>query len=222
MNKSITPLKITSSAVFGALAAIMAVLPLSFPFPILPYLRFDLAEIPVAVAFFLYGPVAGIISSVIYWFILNAVGQFAPIGPALKFLAVISMLMGAWAGVKVVSRLTGAARVLVASMLLGAVVRILVLTLANYVVLWILLPDFLGFAGSSLTASLGLSLDPGLAVLQLALVVTAVYNLLHIPLSMLPSYFIVGKILSRRIGGTLSQPWILGLKSENNTIKVKN
>jgi len=221
MGKLVTPIKIASSAAFGALAAIMAVLPLSFPFPILPYLRFDLAEIPVVAAFFLYGPIAGIISSLIYWLILNAVGQFPPIGPALKFLAVVSMLMGAWVGVKASSRLAGVAKILGASMLAGAAIRILTLTLANYLVLSVLFPDFLEFARSSLVASLGLTLEPGLGALQLTLVVTGLFNLLHIPLSMLPSYVIVRQVLSRRIGSALSRPWLAELQPEQSPNKVK-
>ena len=68
----------------AGLAALLALLPLSFSYPIIPYLKFDIAEIPVVLAFFLLGPEAGLISSIVYWVILLLVGSYTPLGPTMK------------------------------------------------------------------------------------------------------------------------------------------
>jgi len=80
-------LLVAISTVFGALSAVLAMMPLSFSFPLIPYLKFDIAEIPVVTAFLGFGPFPGFISALTYWLILNIFGEWAPIGPAMKFIA---------------------------------------------------------------------------------------------------------------------------------------
>ncbi|MEM1949964.1 MAG: hypothetical protein QXY50_05810, partial [Candidatus Caldarchaeum sp.] len=169
---------ITSGASMAALALVLAVLPLSFPFPPVPYLRFDPAEIPVFTALLGFGPASGFLAAVIYYIALLAVGEFTPVGPTLKFLAVFSSLMGFWAG----SRLTsgGSFRTMVGGgAVVGTVVRVMTLTAANYVVLVMMFPEFLNFATMTLSAFLGISLAADLQSLFLVLFFTAVYNIIH-------------------------------------------
>ncbi|MEM1775671.1 MAG: hypothetical protein QW079_01920, partial [Nitrososphaerota archaeon] len=95
---------ISVSTIFGALSAILAMLPLSFPFPLVPYLKFDIAEMPVYVAFLSFGPIPGFTSALTYWFVLNMFGEWAPIGPLMKFIAVASTLSGFMLGSRILSK----------------------------------------------------------------------------------------------------------------------
>ncbi len=197
-------LAIASSAVFGALASVLAALPLSFPFPVIPYLKFDVAEIPVFLAFLGFGPIPGFISALTYWGILNLVGEFVPIGPAMKFLAVVSTLTGIWAGL----RLSRSYRLGVPlCFTLGITLRVLVMTLANYVVLVILFPEFLEFAAYMVSHSLGVQLEAGLSALILVLVFTAIYNALHVFLSLVPSIFLLNFMIRDGLFLSFARPW---------------
>ena len=198
-------LAIASSAVFGALASVLAALPLSFPFPVIPYLKFDVAEIPVFLAFLGFGPLPGFISALTYWGILNLVGEFVPIGPAMKFLAVVSTLTGIWAGL----RLSRSVRLgIPLCFTLGIAVRVLVMSLANYVVLVILFPEFLEFASFLVSQSLGITLEAGLSALILVLIFTAIYNAIHVFLSLIPSIFFLNFMIKDGLFLSFARPWL--------------
>jgi riboflavin transporter FmnP len=120
---------VASASCLASLAALLAALPLSFPYPVIPYLRFDLAEIPVFLALLLLGPWAGMLSSIAYWLILLLVGSFSPLGPAMKFAAVLSTLIGLWAGFRIrASPRTG----LLIGGVLGCAIRVAVMSVFNY------------------------------------------------------------------------------------------
>lgn len=206
------PYTLSASAIFGALAAIMTILPLSFPFPLIPYLRFDLAELPVIIAFLLYGPIPGLTSSIVYWLILNIVGSFAPIGPLMKFLAVISTIIGIWIGVKMYNKSTSTMRIITFLTLIlsmSILVRVLITTLANYIVIWILFPTFLEYAAKSLSGFLKVTFSTNFDKLILILIITAIYNVIHVLLSIIPSYGIVAHILNRGIIVKIKDPWVI-------------
>ncbi len=182
-----------SASCLASLAALLTILPLSFPYPLIPYLKFDLAEIPVFLAFLLLGPEAGIFSSVVYWFILLLVGSFTPLGPTMKFAAVFSTLIGLWAGFKIrPSPRMG----LILGSVLGCVIRVMVMSVLNYLVLLYILPGFLELAATSISAFLSLEISDNLAALTMSMIFTAIFNMLHIPLSILPAYLVV-KSLTR-------------------------
>lgn len=203
------PYTLSSAAIFGALAAILAVLPLSFPFPILPYLKFDLAELPVTIAFLLYGPIPGVISSLIYWIVLNFVGSFAPIGPAMKFASVISMVVGMWVGLVVLRRITSRRTLmLVSAIAFGMILRVIVMSIFNYVVLLILFPFFLDFAAKSLSSSLGYSFSSQMEALIVSLIVTAIFNIIHVVVSVIPSFAIASSLSMRGVVARIGAPWI--------------
>ncbi|MEM2211162.1 MAG: hypothetical protein QW372_07270 [Nitrososphaerales archaeon] len=206
------PYTLSASAIFGALAAIMAILPLSFPFPLIPYLKFDLAELPVIIAFLLYGPIPGLTSSIVYWLILNIVGSFAPIGPLMKFAAVISTIIGMWIGIKMYNKFTSTMKMITFLTLIlsmSIVVRVLITTLANYIVIWILFPTFLEYAAKSLSGFLKVTFSTNFDKLILTLIITAIYNVIHVLLSIIPSYGIVAHILNRGIIVTIKEPWVI-------------
>ena len=189
-------LLISATSIFGALASILAILPLSIPYPPIPYLKFDLAEIPVMVALLCFGPIPGIGSALIYWAILLLRGEFSPIGPSMKFLAVFSMLIGLWIGVKV---FRGSRFTLHLSFLLGAFLRVLSMSAMNYIVAYLLFPNFMSLAARTISMVLGIKISGGLSCLITVLAFTAVFNLIHSILSIAPSILIVKYISSREL-----------------------
>ena len=82
--------------ILAALSVVMTMAKLAFPFPVLPYLKFELAEIPVVIAAASLPPRVSLYASLAYWFVLLLVGEWTPIGPTMKFLAVISTVAGSW------------------------------------------------------------------------------------------------------------------------------
>jgi len=189
-------LLISATSIFGALASILAILPLSIPYPLIPYLKFDLAEIPVMIALLCFGPISGVGSALIYWAILLWRGEFSPIGPSMKFLAVFSMLLGLWIGAKI---FRGSKFKLHLSFLLGALFRILSMTVMNYLMAYLLFPDFMSLAARTISLALGINFSGEISCLIMVLAFTAIFNLIHSILSMAPSILIVKHISSRRL-----------------------
>src|SRR3989441_2608590 len=89
---------IAGAATFGALAALISLLapPVIQPsFPILFYLKFDIAEIVDVTAFLIFGPIAGLVPATVHATILTAApGGAGPFGARLKFLSVLSTYGG--------------------------------------------------------------------------------------------------------------------------------
>src|SRR2546425_12076163 len=105
MNASLKPtVVIAGAATFGALAALISLLapPVIQPsFPILFYLKFDIAEIVDVTAFLIFGPVAGLITAAVHGTILTAApGGAGPFGASLKFLSVLSTYGGVNLGLR--------------------------------------------------------------------------------------------------------------------------
>jgi riboflavin transporter FmnP len=201
-------LVISISTVFGAFSAILAMMPFSFSFPLIPYLKFDIAELPVVTAFLGFGPVPGFISALTYWLVLNVFGEWTPIGPAMKFIAVASMLLGLWVSYKLALRF----RIpYISVFIFGSLLRVLATTVSNYLVLVVIAPFFLEFAVKSLSITLGLEMEAGLGGLILVLAFTAVYNVLHVALSLFPSIFLVKNLSKQGLFLNLKQPWIIAL-----------
>ncbi len=80
---------IAGAATFGALAALISLVapPVIQPsFPILFYLKFDIAEFPDVTALLIFGPVAGLITAVVHVTILTAApGGTGPLGRGRSF-----------------------------------------------------------------------------------------------------------------------------------------
>ena len=190
--------KLSCAAGFASLAAILAILPLSFPFPIITYLKFDFAEIPVVVAFLMFGTWPGMVSAITLWILLNFFGSWTPIGPAMKFASVISTLIGLWIGsgfknAPIKGFKTWGHSILMIT--LGAIMRIIVMSVLNYVVIWIMFPFFLDIAAKTITLTIGLTFKSSFDALIWILIFTAVFNTLHTLLSVLPSLTIVKTLL---------------------------
>ncbi|MFW6109334.1 MAG: ECF transporter S component [archaeon] len=187
--------KLALASMFSAMAAVITLLNLTIPFPILPYLKIDLTEIPVILSFYLLNPVYGLLTATIYWVILTMrAGNL--LGPAMKYSAVVSMILGYWA----VERLgIGNKNVqLIYGLVLGSVVRIIVMSVVNYYVIVFVAPYYLDFITGLLSAT-GLPSSNRLEVMTWTLIITGVYNLVHSMLSILPAYYLT-QLIRKRLG----------------------
>lgn len=209
-------LDVCLAAVCAGLAIYMTISKFVFAFPIIPYLKFEFAEIPVVVAFFAAGPIWGLASSFIYWIVLTLVGEWTPLGPAMKFLAVMPMLVGLWTGYKLhqgfLRRKWGWKGFLAISLPFAAVFRVIVTSFLNYIVLWYLFPFFLNIASTSIKATVGLDVPSPVAALIWTLIFTAAFNILHILLSIIPSYIVV-KMISK---AGITKLWITEIAKETD------
>jgi riboflavin transporter FmnP len=203
------------TAVFGALAVVLATIShaLGLNFPLIPYLQFDFGEIAILLAFFIFGPVPGVVAAFIEFITLMILGQAAPIGPILKLVSILASLGGIWLGTSVVSRSRspGFAKAAVAGTVLGVISRMAFLTIANYYLIVYfggayalsgLVPYLAGafkLVGIELTWANGLGL---------ILAFTAVFNALQLLFVAGVSYFLVDlpQVQATRAAGRT--PWV--------------
>jgi riboflavin transporter FmnP len=186
-------------AVFGALAVVLTTIShaLGLNFPLIPYLQFDFGEIAILLAFFIFGPIPGLVAAFIEFLTLMALGQAAPIGPILKLISILASLGGIWLGTAVVSRSRNPSFAKAAALgtFLGIVSRVIFLTISNYYLIVFfggeyalngLVPYLAGafkLVGVTLTSVNGL---------ELILAFTAVFNVLQLALVAGVSSFLVG------------------------------
>ncbi len=207
---------LTGAAVFAALAAIITLARVELTFPVITYLKIDLTEIPIMIAFFLFGPQAGVIAAVVQWIFLNFTGSDAPLGPAIKFVAVISTLGGFWFGNSVYRRMRGnnAHPALAGSIMLssGILWRVVAMTIVNIVVLLYVAPvffgqDYLGYAKSTLESS-GLQLGSETLILAYTLLFTALFNVVMALISGIFARLIVSPITKPFKHITSTETWL--------------
>jgi riboflavin transporter FmnP len=201
-------------AVFGALSVLLTILSqaMGLNFPLIPYLQFDFGEVAILLSFFIFGPVAAVTSSFIEFVTLMGIGQnAAAFGPELKFIAIISSLLGVWLGTVLTARMArpsvGKAVALGAG--LGVVFRSAIMTVPNYVLIIFLysLPGIVGFVSASFKL-VGVTLTDANA-LVLVLGFTAVFNALQLIMVSVVTYllFRLPQIRSTRAAGR--RPWLL-------------
>ncbi len=210
---------LTGGAVFGGLAALSTVVvPANIQpfFPILPFLRFDPAELFSVLAFLIFGPVAAVIAATSHWIFLTATGTSGPLGPAAKFASVLSTLFGLWLGGRVyqrigakISRMSYALGLMLAFAVLA---RVCVMFIVNYFIFTYVGPvifgfDYLGFGQKALQLTLGVEYA-GSWLLMAMLLYTSVFNGLHAAFSVIIPYIIFTP-LSLKIPEIASgHPWI--------------
>lgn len=177
MQRSIT---IAYVIVFSALAIILTFSRAEVPYPLLPYLKFDFAEVPVMLALLLGGLTPGLVTGVIHWIGLSIARGWV-LGPLMKFLAVVPMVFGFWLGMKI-WRGKRAMKVIVVALLAGIVLRIVVCAVTNTVVFLFVAPEFLKFSAICLR-TLGINVASELEVLSWTLIFNAIFNAFHVILS---------------------------------------
>ena len=193
---------IANTSVFAALAIILTFANLEVPFPLLPYLKFDMSEIPIMVLVFLMGPVPGLVAEVVAWVALSVARGWV-LGPAMKFLAVVPMIIGYWIGVTVWRKIFhrgGIGSAFACGSIIGAVARIAAAAILNIVVLLFIAPDFLKFAGTMLRV-IGLVSTSTYDILLWTLILTSVFNAFHVMISAIPAVTVVR-------GAAFKIPWV--------------
>ena len=212
-KNSVNTRAISLSAVFSALSVVLTMAKLTIPFPLLPYLEFDFSEIPITAVVFLIGPQYAMLSAIIYWIVLTIrAGDL--LGPAMKFAAVAAMIIGFW----IISKINNGKNnrslqsVVTSGTVFGIILRVLVMSVFNYVVLTIIAPFWLDYA-AGFVAVLGLPTASSFQTILWVLVLTGIYNLLHTLLSVIPSVFISEAALGR-IPNLVSDSWIMKFKKK--------
>ncbi len=210
---------IAGAAVFAALAAVLTLARAAVPFPLIPYLQVDFAEIPIMISFFLFGPLAGVVTELVHWIFLNETGSDVPLGPAIKLVAVLSTFSGFWLGSLVYSKVSGRVRRragLGLSLMfgLGMLLRVAAMTVMNYAVLVYIGPvffgvDYLSFARSTIIATTGWQFNGDVAVLFWVLVFTAVYNVVNLLAASIPAGLIVSPMTNSFRHMTSVQTWLM-------------
>ncbi|MFP3282955.1 MAG: hypothetical protein RXP97_02600 [Nitrososphaeria archaeon] len=169
---------IAQGAAVGALAYALSMV--QIPFPLVPYLIFDLGEIPVAAVMLAGSPLSSLVAAGVYFGVMNLIGQFVPIGPALKLAAVLSML----AGLYPFSRrgpVSGAS--FAGAFALSTAIRVVVMTALNFAVVEALFPGFLGIAADAAMRYVHIAMSP----LELVLLLTAAFNAIQSAISLIPA-----------------------------------
>ena len=193
---------LTGAAVFGSLAAVIAFLiQIPYPVPGFTFLQIDLAEIVDVLAFLLFGPAVGLLTTLIHYLVLNFLPTASPIfGPLLKLFGVTSMLLGMWLGYIAYSRIlkrTGGVITGFGIMLgTGAILRAIILTPINYVFLIFVFAPNTIFSTSFLSFYLG-----GLAI----------YNVLQTVLATVVPILVV-KAVSRAAPNLEVRTWFARMK----------
>lgn len=211
---------IAGSAVFSALAIVLAGASqaLGLNFPLIPYLQFDVGEVAIILAFFLFGPVPAIVSSFVEFAGLEVFGQNLPVGPPLKLIALVSTVAGLWLGTKIAARGGGTnlPRLAGWSTVMGSIARAAVMTVPNlYLLLY-----FYGFAAiegylSVPFSAVGITLTDSNA-LAVILGFTAFFNVIQLVVVMAISSFVlrVPAISQIKVGGRA--PWFAAIMKPGN------
>ena len=76
--------KIADIALFAGLSVAITILGIEIPYPILPYLKFDIAEIPIVILFFLEGFLASFVAETLHWIMLS-ISRGWVLGPFMKY-----------------------------------------------------------------------------------------------------------------------------------------
>lgn len=182
-RKSITTANII---VFSSLAIILTASKAEVPFPILTYLKFDFAEIPVMIVLFLFGPIPALITETVHWIALMITRGWI-LGPLMKFLAVVPMILGFWFSIGAYKRFKKGTHqnfvvLLGLGIFFGIVFRVIITTLANLVVFLFVAPQWISYAQSML-GLFGIITVSTVDVIAWTLLLTAVFNVLHVPFS---------------------------------------
>jgi len=211
---------LTGAAVMGALAALITViLPARIQpaFPILPFLRFDPAELFSVLAFLIFGPVPAIITATVHWLFLTATGTDTPLGPAVKFASVLSTLFGLWLGCAAYRRLSikqyQNSAVLGSMLGFAIVTRVLILLVVNYFVFTYIGPvifgiNYLGFSQATLQDTLHMQFAGPSQVLTAMLLFTSIFNALHAVFSVAVPYVVMTPLSSMVPQLASGHPWI--------------
>lgn len=123
-------------AVFAALTVVLNLSPAKIPAPYMPFLFYQIWEIPIVAAFLCSGPIAGAMIAVLNTLVLLGLFPGAlPTGPLYNLAAVLGMLLGIYSSHKLLRRIFGKQSETVytaSSTAFGIVSRVAIMTVVNY------------------------------------------------------------------------------------------
>jgi len=152
--------------------------PAHIPFPILPFLKFDPSEIPSILALYTLGLSAAVTVATIHFLGLAITG--AVVGGFMKYLAVISTIVGLFIANKISREMKEV------HLTLAALTRVAVMSIANYIIVTLLFPEYLIFSEKYLK---NVSITGN--VLLDMLIYVAIFNIIHVFYSVIPSIIII-------------------------------
>ena len=169
-------------AVFAALAVVLNIVPIRVPAPYAPFLIYEIWEIPIVVAFLLFGPRVCLTVALVNYVTLQIGFPGAlPSGPVYNLAAVLGMLSGVILAQKLFKTHTRFRVGVALGTGFGGVIRVAIMTVVNYLLLP--MPYPVGFS---------LPVPAVLAVLPLV----GVFNL-TVALYTVPIAHLVSKAVSR-------------------------
>ena len=172
-------------AILSALATVMTLLRLEILYPPLPYLKFDFAEIPSVIALLICDLKASLLVALVHFMILMTKGEFVPIGPLMKFSAVLSTVLPL--GIMLKSSKEVNLRSIMYGTIVGIVFRCTIMTILNYLVLVFLMPDLIKIASLLLRKAINAGYIDDLTCI---LLFTGLYNAIHVVLTVGLAYII--------------------------------
>jgi len=178
-------------ASLGGAAIAAGIARLSTPFPLLPFLRFDAAEIFDVLSFLIFGPIGGLVTSLAHWYglIVNGGALVPGVGETMKLIAVLSTLLGLFLGIRL-------SRGSIWWGLVGAVAsRTLVMSLVTFLLYYVLLPNVYLPFGSRALQRVGISVQGELTLALLMTTLNGVFNAIHVFVSVIPAMAVYGAVL---------------------------
>jgi riboflavin transporter FmnP len=144
-------MQISTVAMFAALAIVLNRL-VAVPAPFLGFLYYEVWEIPIVVAFILFGPRIAIPSAILNFFVLLMFPGVILAGPLYNLVAILAMLSGIFMGFKLANSnpvQTTLARITL-STCLGITLRVVVMTGVNASLLQLAPPLGFGLSFSAI------------------------------------------------------------------------
>ena len=130
---------IAGTSLFGALIFVLdwtfKLSGLKIPFPLFPNLKFDPLGIPIFLSFFLFGIFSGFTTSIIA---MTSIAFRDPFSGFMKFLAEFTTLLGVYLVFKIQKTQNNRLKILAAGS--GILIRVLIMSVANLILLPIFLP----------------------------------------------------------------------------------
>lgn len=177
---------VAGTSLLASTAIIISLLRLRLPYPLLPFLSFDLAEIPSVLALLILDFKSALTVAIVHWLTLNLGRPFhVLIGPLMKLIAVVAMLVGF--RIALGRRSPERAR-FVAMALFGSVTRVGVMSVVTFILYYFLFPAvYLPTSRGILKNVLGIDVGPDIVVASIIVGLTAIFNLIHVFLSLIPA-----------------------------------
>ncbi|MEN2974974.1 MAG: hypothetical protein ABDH32_05275 [Candidatus Caldarchaeales archaeon] len=178
---------LAGTSLLASTAIMISLLRLRIPYPLLPFLSFDFAEIPSVIALLVLDFKSASTVAIVHWLTLNLGRPFhVIIGPLMKLIAVISMLVG----FRLVAGKDGSmTRGKIAMMTaLGILTRVGVMSIVTFMIYYVIFPEvYLPTSEKILKNVFGLEISSDIIVASIIVALTAIFNLIHVPLSLIPA-----------------------------------